>query len=611
MSSSSASSWERVPSDYDILSSSPTDSIDGLDPIAPINSKIDPLEESPTSSPPPPNPDMFQYEDYSYLPKRDQTLFPSSLPVASIIKTSISDTSYYEITPVSNYRTMAENAPSYSMSKNPVYNPTPRRHQHPDCTDLVSRYINHNDFSRCQTVLLALCIWGAISDGVEVMCLSFVMTHIRCQMTFSAVQLSLLSSVVFIGLLLGGYVWGWLGDQWGRRTSLVISLAINGLFGLLSSFSQSFFQLIVFRFCAGIGVGGSIPLIFTYVSEISPQDRKGFFLSILATNWMLAGVGTASLAYLILPMETSIASWRIFMALCTLPAISSSILFLITPESPIWLASKSQITEAILTLKLFHPDADFKELEQYATHPAPSSYSKKHHYPLKNVLHAITDFSLFSSFSELFSPKFIRRTVVLWIVNCCTAFGFYGLSLWLPTIYTRLEAHPDEPFCQSITVSDDLNKCMPSSINNKSQYVDSMFFAFIQLPGNLLTIFGMDRVGPRLILTISLLFNAVSCLALFFAHSAWESFIISCFFSGVSVFCWNALNVVNTCYFPIEIRSTATGFFNGANRIGGLFGSLLIGVFLESGCGSAMFSLFIILLFGAFIALKLPHRSPC
>lgn len=49
-------------------------------------------------------------------------------------------------------------------------------------------------------------------------------------------------------------------------------------------------------------------------------------------------------------------------------------------------------------------------MEQYATHPAPSSYSKKHHYPLKNVLHAITDFSLFSSFSELFSPKFIRRT---------------------------------------------------------------------------------------------------------------------------------------------------------------------------------------------------------
>jgi len=91
----------------------------------------------------------------------------------------------------------------------------------------------------------------------------------------------------------------------------------------------------------------------------------------------------------------------------------------------------------------------------------------------------------------------------------------------------------------------------------------TLLFLIYFFKGNLLTIFGMDRIGPRAILTMSLLFNAVACLALFFAPSAWESFVISCFFSAVSVFCWNSLNIVNTCYFPIEIRSTATGFFNG------------------------------------------------
>ena len=50
-------------------------------------------------------------------------------------------------------------------------------------------------------------------------------------------------------------------------------------------------------------------------------------------------------------------------------------------------------------------------------------------------------------------------------------------------------------------------------------------------------------------------------------------------------------------------------YFLGANRIGGLFGSLLIGVFLESGCGNAMFSLFLVLILGGFFSLKLP-RSP-
>ena len=103
-------------------------------------------------------------------------------------------------------------------------------------------------------------------------------------------QVSILSSVVFIGLLCGGYLWGSLGDQWGRKTSLVLSLAMNGIFGLFSAMSNSFFQLLIFRFGAGVGVGGSIPLLFTYISEISPQERKGFYLSLLGTNWMVSSL---------------------------------------------------------------------------------------------------------------------------------------------------------------------------------------------------------------------------------------------------------------------------------------------------------------------------------
>lgn len=70
------------------------------------------------------------------------------------------------------------------------------------------------------------------------------------------------------------------------------------------------------------------------------------------------------------------------------------------------------------------------------------------------------------------------------MVNCCTAFGFYGLSLWLPTIYSRLESHPTETFCDSIATSDDANNCSSNVFRNKQQYLDSIFFAVIQLPGN-------------------------------------------------------------------------------------------------------------------------------
>ena len=97
-----------------------------------------------------------------------------------------------------------------------------------------------------------------------------------------------MTSIIFLGLLIGSFIWGTIGDQLGRRRALILSLSMNAAFGLLSSISNNFIQLILFRFGSGIGVGGSIPLIFAYISEISPSRRKGYYLSILASSWMVS-----------------------------------------------------------------------------------------------------------------------------------------------------------------------------------------------------------------------------------------------------------------------------------------------------------------------------------
>ena len=117
---------------------------------------------------------------------------------------------------------------------------------------------------------------------------SYVIPHVQCEFGFSSFQLSVLTSIIFLGLLIGSFIWGTIGDQLGRRRALILSLSMNAAFGLLSSISNNFIQLILFRFGSGIGVGGSIPLIFAYISEISPSRRKGYYLSILASSWMVS-----------------------------------------------------------------------------------------------------------------------------------------------------------------------------------------------------------------------------------------------------------------------------------------------------------------------------------
>lgn len=92
-----------------------------------------------------------------------------------------------------------------------------------------------------------------------------------------------------------------------------------------------------------IRVGGSIPVIFSYFGEFQPNNHRGKMISALSTFWMAGNILTAGLAWAIIPREHlgyhnpdgfSYESWRIFVAVCCIPAASSVLTFLLMPESP-------------------------------------------------------------------------------------------------------------------------------------------------------------------------------------------------------------------------------------------------------------------------------------
>ena len=93
------------------------------------------------------------------------------------------------------------------------------------------------------------------SDAVEVLSISFALPIIRqsSELNIAHWQNGLLSSVIFIGMLIGGYSWGGIADITGRRLTLITSLSVNGVFGALSAFSPNFYVLLLLRFFSGIG----------------------------------------------------------------------------------------------------------------------------------------------------------------------------------------------------------------------------------------------------------------------------------------------------------------------------------------------------------------------
>ena len=93
------------------------------------------------------------------------------------------------------------------------------------------------------------------SDAVEVLGISFIVQYIRLPSEFDlkSWEVGLLSSNTFVGMIVGGYIWGGLADINGRRTVLILSLFFNSFFAFVSSLSPNFYSLLIFRFLSGVG----------------------------------------------------------------------------------------------------------------------------------------------------------------------------------------------------------------------------------------------------------------------------------------------------------------------------------------------------------------------
>uniref|UniRef100_M3ZIC8 Synaptic vesicle glycoprotein 2 n=1 Tax=Xiphophorus maculatus TaxID=8083 RepID=M3ZIC8_XIPMA len=402
-------------------------------------------------------------------------------------------------------------------------------------------------------LLLAVCGWANASDAVEILCVSFLLPTARCNLQLSSSDMGLLTASIFL-MMVGGYMWGYLADQRGRRKVLVVSLTVNGLFGGLASVAPWFWLFLLLRFISGI-VGGSIPVIFSYFSEFMPRLRRGAMISALATFWM-AGNILAALAWLVIPRtwarfslgKLEFQSWRLFVVLCSVPSTSSAVLFkLLMPESP-----KFLMEQGLLPIK------------------------------------------------QMFSGSVKARSIVLLIIFYCI---YYGLWMWFPELFARVESSGGSP-CANVSVPSALNNqsCYPV----KTAYMEGFIIAASNLPGNIFTILIMDSIGGKTLLACSLIVSSLSVFLIYVVQTKAQSLGLSCIFSGVSVIAWNALDVVGTELYPTQL-SSALGFFTGVGRVAAIMGNVVFGKLVDSSCTVPILLVSALLLAGGLVALLLPQ----
>jgi MFS transporter, putative metabolite:H+ symporter len=92
----------------------------------------------------------------------------------------------------------------------------------------------------------------------------------------------LIDNTQTIGLLLGGILWGVLGDKRGRLSVLFGSIALYSVANLANAFVQTVPQYAVCRFFAGLGLAGELGAAITLVSEVVSKESRGYSTAIVA-----------------------------------------------------------------------------------------------------------------------------------------------------------------------------------------------------------------------------------------------------------------------------------------------------------------------------------------
>lgn len=146
-----------------------------------------------------------------------------------------------------------------------------------------------------------------------------------------------------LGAAVGGPIFGMLGDRLGRVRAMAWSILTFSLFTGASWWVQSPEQLLVLRFLASLGIGGMWPAAVALVAEAWPDAGRPTVAGVLGTA---ANIGILLMALIGQMLEISPESWRWVMVVGAAPLILGVLVLLFVPESPRWLANRSESPSA-------------------------------------------------------------------------------------------------------------------------------------------------------------------------------------------------------------------------------------------------------------------------
>jgi len=189
-----------------------------------------------------------------------------------------------------------------------------------------------------------------ILDGLEIQIASSVGTVLQDKGTLhiSSVDVGTLGSVYLLGEVVGALVFGRITDMVGRKRMFVACLGLYLVASGIGGLSFSLWFLLLFRFLAGMGIGGEYTAINSAIDELIPSHYRGRVdIAVNGTYWAGAMIGAAASIFLLDPHLLDVnVGWRIGFFIGPVAGLVIIYLRRSIPESPRWLMTHGREEEA-------------------------------------------------------------------------------------------------------------------------------------------------------------------------------------------------------------------------------------------------------------------------
>jgi len=344
----------------------------------------------------------------------------------------------------------------------------------------------------------------------------------------------------FAGLWLGALVFSQVADRFGRRIVFTGALIWYMICTAIMAFQTSGFALDIWRFIAGIGIGVELVTIDTFISEMIPRSERGRAFSVNQFITFLVVPVIAFLAFVLKGTRPfGLDYWRVVILIGSVGALIVFVLQRGIPESPRWLARHGRIAEA---------DAIVTDLER--------KVSRELGRALPPPQPAAPEEGGAGSFFEIFSPPYLKRTIILSIFNMAQVIGFYGFAAWVPTLLIHRGIHVTASleYAFIIAIANPFGPLLGTLFADKLERKTQIIGGLVVM-GIVIVLFARSN-APAVLIALGVLFTLASNI-MSFAYHGYQPEL-----------------------YPTRIRARAVGFVYSWSRIAAAFAGLAIGILL-------------------------------